>query len=279
AQRQALFLSLIALVSMQVLLVAGANFNAVVRTVFRIPASAPMTGAATLLVMVVAMVSVLVVARLLRLSEELAQHQADVENWRHVGELFRGMQAQRHDFLNHVQTLLGLLQLGRAQEAERYIQDVFADTTTLNTVSIPGQPSLMALLHAKMGSAAARGIAFDVRVLADPQRVQVPSHELNRILGNLLDNAFDAVEATERRTVSLSIEREQERVVFAVRNPGQLPATMPDRLCEAGFTSKGGSHLGMGLAIVCELVARNGGRFSLRQEQPDQVLARVDFPG
>ena len=77
------------------------------------------------------------------------------------------------------------------------------------------------------------------------------------ILGNLLENAFDAVAELEpaRRRVRLAIaERDGAlRIRVSDRGPG-----LPEHVRERGVTTKLG-HAGVGLALVGDAVAAAGG--------------------
>ncbi|MEG6585740.1 Spo0B domain-containing protein [Dendrosporobacter sp. 1207_IL3150] len=42
-------------------------------------------------------------------------------------ELIRLLRVQRHDFINHIQVVHALLQLGRVEKALRYIEDIAKD--------------------------------------------------------------------------------------------------------------------------------------------------------
>ncbi len=49
-------------------------------------------------------------------------------------ELIRLLKVQRHDFINHIQVIHAMLQLGRSEKAMKYIEDMAKDP---NLVSDP----------------------------------------------------------------------------------------------------------------------------------------------
>lgn len=46
-------------------------------------------------------------------------------------ELVRLLKVQRHDFINHLQVIHAMLQLGRAEKALKYIEDLAKDQTLI----------------------------------------------------------------------------------------------------------------------------------------------------
>jgi pentatricopeptide repeat protein len=47
-------------------------------------------------------------------------------------ELVRVLRIQRHDFINHIQVIHALLQLGRVEKALKYIEDLAKDPDMLS---------------------------------------------------------------------------------------------------------------------------------------------------
>ncbi|MDR0577191.1 MAG: GHKL domain-containing protein [Candidatus Accumulibacter sp.] len=107
-----------------------------------------------------------------------------------------------------------------------------------------------------------QGIPGDLRVIADPQR-------LEQVFVNLLLNALDAVSGTAARCVSVAAARSGGRVRIAVRDsgPGIAEAALP-RLFEPFFTTKeAGQGLGLGLAISRMIAAELGGDLEARNHE------------
>lgn len=47
--------------------------------------------------------------------------------------LLKGLKIQRHDFINHIQVIHALLQLGRVEKALKYIEDLAKDPELMST--------------------------------------------------------------------------------------------------------------------------------------------------
>src|SRR5438309_6995604 len=112
-----------------------------------------------------------------------------------VRSLAHALRAQAHEFSNKLHTVAGLIELGRADEAVRFI----ARTAMVHQELVDlvhdriGDPALAALLLAKAAIANERGVEFrlagETRLPADA----ADARDLVTVVGNLVDNAVDAV--------------------------------------------------------------------------------------
>ena len=99
---------------------------------------------------------------------------------------------------------------------------------------------------------------------------------LNRILGNLMDNAAKAVK--NAGIVTLTVAQEGDQFVFSVTDTGIgiRPKQLP-HLYERFFRGAG-SGIGMGLAIVKELVDACGGKIEVKTKSGEGSVFTVHIP-
>ncbi|WP_308468953.1 sensor histidine kinase [Rathayibacter soli] len=176
------------------------------------------------------------------------------------------MRAQQHEFSNRIHGIAGLLELGRPAEALQYVNEIRGTTADLDQAlrTHIGAPQIVGLMLGKAAEANERGIDLVISADTDlgeaPDRVQA----LTTILGNLIDNAFDALAGapTPRRVeVSVVESPESVRVVVADNGPG-IPSGSSQLIFGDGYSTKRGSlarHSGLGLSLVHSTVAKLGG--------------------
>jgi sensor histidine kinase regulating citrate/malate metabolism len=170
------------------------------------------------------------------------------------------LRAQTHEAANRLHTVVSLVEMGRADDAVAFATEELALTQRLTdqVVEAVGDPVLAALLLGKSAEAIERGIDLDVAGSV-PDGVDLPGRDLLTVVGNLLDNAFDAVAGSEQRRVRLRFEDDGDglRVVVGDSGPG-LDEADADLVLERGWTTKAEGR-GVGLALVGQVARRHDG--------------------
>jgi two-component system CitB family sensor kinase len=193
-----------------------------------------------------------------------------------VAGLSEALRAQSHEFSNRLHTVVGLVQLGRYDEAVSFVTDLTSARNELSGILVEHveDPVVAALLLGKSSVAAEQGVAL--RVEAKDKLAVAPEavHDVTRVLGNLVDNAIDAACSNRSRGqdpfVEVRLYPSGTDLVVSVADsgPGVKEA---DRVSifEDGWTTKAsrtGARRGLGLALVREIVARRGGVVDLAHE-------------
>lgn len=193
------------------------------------------------------------------------------ESMRNLEGLNAKLRAQRHDYLNHIQVIHGLMELGEYEDAKKYMAPVFADINRITRALKTSQPAVNALLQAKMESAGKKGILMYVEVGNPLKKMGLEAWEVCKILANLIDNSITALEEKEgEKKLTVEIRREGKEDVFAVRNNGpQIPDDIRESIFRQGFTTKKEEGHGMGLAIVSDIVREAKGSISLVSGKED----------
>jgi CitB family two-component system sensor histidine kinase CitS len=98
------------------------------------------------------------------------------------------------------------------------------------------------------------------------------------VLGNLIENAFDAVDGQERREVVVSIRERKDGILLEVRDSGPgVPRALLSTIFESGFSTKSTNHVprGFGLHLVKKLVVAEGGEVSVRNNNGAVFMVRL----
>lgn len=124
-----------------------------------------------------------------------------------------------HDFHNHIEALHRYLEKDRTAEAVRYLESLRSSTRAVTQYVWVGDEAVDYLINSKITLATSREIQVNCNI-EYPQHTNIRSVDLVAILGNLLDNAFEAVDDTEGnlRFINLTIRRINEMLVIKVGN-------------------------------------------------------------
>lgn len=197
----------------------------------------------------------------LRDRTELVWLERELDLSRHATDTLR---AQAHEFSNRLHTISGLVQLGEYDEVVRFITTASRarEQLTEEVTSHLADPALAALVIAKASLAAEQRITLRLA----PGSALGPideelSADLVTIVGNLIDNALDAVKTGGWIELDVMTD-EQEAIIVSVRDSGAgVPPELRTEVFRRGYTTKSGvdGHSGLGLAITQVICARRGG--------------------
>ncbi len=200
-----------------------------------------------------------------------------------VKEYSEMLRAQTHEYSNKLHTIAGLIQIGHDKEALELIGKETAGYQGLIAFlakAVPF-PVLAAFILGKYNHAQELRIRFDI----DPesQMTDVPE-ELSReklvtILGNLIDNAFDAsLNGSHPPRVNLSMTDSGNDLVFEVGDSGPgIPADLSEKIFARGFTTKQQGR-GHGLHLVMTALQELGGEITLNDSELGGALFTVFIP-
>ncbi|MFF2547477.1 ATP-binding protein [Kitasatospora sp. NPDC058063] len=183
--------------------------------------------------------------------------------------LTEALRAQDHEHANRMHTLLGLLELGRHEQAVAFISEQSGSHAVV-AARIAEQvqdPHVAALLAGKTSVAGERGVLLALAAAAHLPDAVVDARALVTVLGNLIDNAVDALAAGGGGRVEVSLAAAGATLLLQVADSGPgVPEELREQVFEEGWTSKDApAHRprGLGLAMVRRLVERTGGRIVL----------------
>lgn len=209
------------------------------------------------------------------LSAQLSQVKRYVDNLR----------IMRHEQLNRMTTLSGLLHMGRYEEAIGYIQAQSEHAQELLDFisSRFSSPTLCGLLLGKAARAREKGVElnFDPACRVDKPFVSLLEAELISIIGNLLDNA---IEATQRaplphEPVEVLIKLNDRELIIEVADRGVgIKPEIRERIFERGITTKTRGDHGIGLYLIDSYVTQAGGSIEVADNMPRGTIFSLFIP-
>jgi sensor histidine kinase regulating citrate/malate metabolism len=226
-----------------------------------------------LAVAMVLLCSLLSIAGLLSVTRyQHRNYQESLENLEHLNTRLR---EQRHDYLNQIQIVYGLLELEEYEEARDYLRPVFRDMIKVSRALRTAQPAVNALLQAKMEAAEKAKIDFYLEVGTQLDHLKTEPWEVCKILANLIDNAVTAVSGLDQeRKVTVQLEENREEYCIQVRNNGpQITPEQQKLIFSRGYTTKKEEGHGMGLSIVMEVLREAGGTLEMESTAEETVFS------
>ncbi len=190
---------------------------------------------------------------------------------RHV---ISALRANTHEFMNKLQVISGLLQMERLEEAKEYIGAISAVQAKLVAPVLQHiqNANTAALLLGKIDHM--RELDIQPTLLANSS---LPEHsaylsteELVTVVGNLLENAIEAVDAQNKdwpRSVVVQITEDETGLLVIVSDTGTgIPPEDLERIYTPGFSTKAEEGRGVGMGLIREIVARREGSIEVDSE-------------
>ncbi|MDO9398590.1 MAG: ATP-binding protein, partial [Herbiconiux sp.] len=161
-----------------------------------------------------------------------------------------------------------LIELDRPEEAVELAtaQQLLGQQLADQLLTAVDEPVLHALLLGKSAQAAERGIALEISIPSRVPAGALPPQELITIVGNLVDNAMEAVAGGAPATVRVRVEPAPDALGLMIEVSDSGPGPAPEvaaGLFTLGTTSKADPGHGIGLALVRQAVARQGGTIAV----------------
>ena len=209
------------------------------------------------------------------IDRRIAEYQNDLikKHCDEVQNIYKTMRGWRHDYHNHIQTLLALSD--DKEKTREYLLDLNADLTSVDTVIKTGNVMVDAILNSKLSMIQERHIAVDATA-AVPGDIAVSGIDLSVLIGNLLDNAMEAcleIPEEKDRFIRIYIDIVKKQLYISVTNSMKGKAKRTD----GGFLSrKPGSH-GFGIFRIDSIVAKYHGYLN-RQTENGVFATEVMLP-
>ena len=187
---------------------------------------------------------------------------------RHFADALR---AQTHEFMNKLHVILGLVKLGEHDRLKEYVVGIAGrlDDEVGYVLQRVKDPVVAGFLLARF--AAAREQAIQLKL--DPATVvprcpgESEAHDIVTIVGNLLENAMEALQGSPSPEILLGLWQEEAWLRLSVEDNGPgLPEAHLEHLFERGFSTKG-ENRGFGLWRVARSVEALGGHLKARNRE------------
>ncbi|QCC86767.1 two-component system sensor histidine kinase DcuS [Desulfovibrio desulfuricans] len=169
------------------------------------------------------------------------------------------LRSRSHEYLNKMHVISGLLRNKRYGELEEYLEHIIGSKKreTSSIAALVKDPIVAGFLESKYSRAHELGVTLHIEGAGElPQLSSKGSHALVTIVGNLIDNAFDAVTYAGEKRITLHIESDfasaggNGQLVISVADTGRgIAEEHQEKIFTKGFSTKG-SNRGIGLYML-----------------------------
>ena len=212
---------------------------------------------------------------------DLTEFQKVAEELVEVKNYTQALRSQAHEFLNKLQSLSGLIQLGKYETALALLHETTAAQQDLISflANAFSTSAVSGILLGKYNRARELNIKFEInRSSRIPQKVKIPDNELVCIVGNLIENAFEALRASNQPSKEVWVKIFPKggylKIAVADNGPG-IPPTIRKQIFERGFTTKQGNNKGIGLNLVRQSVEHLHGTIRFRSHKKTLFLVKI----
>lgn len=211
--------------------------------------------------------------KMLRQQSLRKQHELYANQLKITRESRDRIHSLNHDMKNHCLALKGYLQNKEIEKASAYIntmtENMASDEEYVNT----GNLTLDAVLNHFLHRAHALDASVEIK-LSVPTDAIIQDYDLNIVLGNLLENALDAIEQVSDRTLRITVTHNIGILYIEVRNSfnGNLRKNGNTLLT----TKKQGKHHGYGVKNIRNVVEKYNGYYKYHVEN-DLFISEVSL--
>ena len=177
--------------------------------------------------------------------------------------LIDGVKSLKHDYNNIVQALNGYVKSKRYDELEEYVNSLLKECNMINNLELVdpkvfNNPAIYGIVGSKYFLLTNENIPMDIEVLTDISKINFPMPELSRILGILLDNAYEATKKCNNPYVRLEIKYDNRKCADVIRVINTYDTNINidiNNIYKKGFSSKEVKS-GIGLWEVKKIISR-----------------------
>ncbi len=191
------------------------------------------------------------------------------------------LRAQSHEFMNKMHVVLGLTHMKQYEELQKYISGMVSE----HQYEIGGimkrikSPVFAGFLLGKLSYAREKNIKLIISEDSYMPEIEDESitHELITIVGNLIDNALEAVTNCEKKQVEVEIQY-GDTLTITVQDTGKgIQEEEIGSLFTKGYSTKGDNR-GYGLYLVKESIQRINGEIHVYSLVGKGTTITIEIP-
>lgn len=206
--------------------------------------------------------------------KDMTQVKKMAEELTGVKAFVQAMRVQTHEHKNKLHTITGLLQLGHVDKTIEYLKATQHQEETIAKFLNErfADENISGLLLSKYMRAKELGIEFEFDEESRFSRIPkgLDHHDFVIIFGNLIENAFDAlnVPGIQEKKLTLSVEEHDGVLAILVSDTGiGMPEPVIKHIFNNGYSTKQGVNRGNGLYLIKEIIKKGNGSIEVSSEE------------
>jgi len=174
----------------------------------------------------------------------------------------------RHDMKLHLAAARDYTANNKANEATDYLDNLLGDIGKSEIYSDTGNIAFDSIINFKLKDVLSNHINLQIKIFVPPH-LNIEVSDIVTILGNLLDNAFDAVAKVEDKRIKLDVESSKGSLFIKIDNTfdGEVKyADGMDGAKQVIVSRKDGGNHGYGLRNIQKSVEKYDGHMDISHE-------------
>lgn len=187
----------------------------------------------------------------------IQQNKAYKNQFKIINESRNNLRRLRHDMKNHIYAMQIMVENKKFDELSYYLRQALETLQSKKEYVNSGHLEVDSILNYKLFAAETAGAVLDLTVKI-PDIIEIKSFDLNVILGNLLDNAIEALEKNTKKNLKIDIEL--ERAILYVTIANSCNKNLSPKLAT---TKTDKQNHGIGLESVNAIVQKYDGKMNV----------------
>ncbi|HVJ50583.1 DcuS/MalK family sensor histidine kinase [Desulfitobacterium sp.] len=192
------------------------------------------------------------------------------------------LRAQTHEFMNKLHVILGMVHVKYYDQLASYVSQIANryQTEVGSIVRNIKDPVLAGFILGKMSYAREMGCELElVEGCFFPQPADSEIvHDLVAIIGNLIDNALEAVANAENKRVQLNLTYDEGELLIEVLDHGSgIPDGIKEQMFVKGYSTKANNR-GFGLFLVNRCLEQRNGQMEIYSQEGQGTMFRLYLP-
>lgn len=176
-----------------------------------------------------------------------------------------------HEFKNHIECISSLLHHEEYERVNKYISQIQVTMNHNHDLMDTNNKLVNVILNSKYTEACEKNILFVVKA-NDLSSINMEDQDLVIVLSNLINNAIEACERSEKKVIKLKLVRENKRLIVSATNSYDCE---PVKVAGKYITSKSEDiqYHGIGIENIKEVVERYQGTYAIKCENNEFLFS------